>query len=205
MTSLDEPRISKLSEVIEVLSRINLENDEETVRDIASLLRRVEEEHMESLLRILRMDFGEATRLMGTNILKKIVSEAVANITSLKQSRVEELIETGRIREAICKKNRILTSEGLSISQAYQGMLEACRLSGKGSISSKVRILEGLLSKSSEEETVFIINTLTQGRKAISYELIIRALEKLYNTQFGEATISGEFYEKVKKMLDNAR
>ncbi|MBO3769714.1 MAG: hypothetical protein JTT15_04895 [Candidatus Brockarchaeota archaeon] len=205
MKSLDEPKVSKFSEVVKVLNRISLESENEAVESITSLLRRVDREYIESLLRILRMDFGEASRLLGTSLMKKIVSEAVASITSLKLSEVEELIEAGRISGIVSKKSSVLTEEGLSIGQVYQRILEACRIRGKGSISSKSRVLASLLSKSSEEEAIFIINMLTRGRKVVSDELLIRALEETFNTSFRDNLISEDFYEKVKRMIEECR
>ncbi|MQK95479.1 hypothetical protein, partial [Escherichia coli] len=109
--------------------------------------------------------------------------EALASITPLKQNDVEELLENGKVGEILRRRSRILIDEGLSISQVYTSMLEVCRVSGKGSIGSKARKLANLLSKSSEEEAVFIVSMLIHGERKISDELLIKALEKAFNTR----------------------
>ncbi|MEM1557466.1 MAG: hypothetical protein QXI11_01660 [Thermoproteota archaeon] len=205
MTSLSRPLVDAFSEVVEALNKLDYESDDEAVNEIASLIERVDEKHVESLLRILRMDFGEASRLFGTRLLKRIVSEALASITPLKQSEAEELIETGRVREALRKRSRVLIDRKLSISQVYTGILEVCRVSGKGSIGSKAGELASLLNKSSEEEAVFIVGMLINGSRRISDRLLIRALEKAFNTRLEDALGSGEFYERVKRLVEECK
>ncbi|MEM2487765.1 MAG: hypothetical protein QXR44_04170 [Thermoproteota archaeon] len=197
--------VDAFSEVVEALNKLDYESDDEAVNEIASLIERVDEKHVESLLRILRMDFGEASRLFGTRLLKRIVSEALASITPLKQSEAEELIETGRVREALRKRSRVLIDRKLSISQVYTGILEVCRVSGKGSIGSKAGELASLLNKSSEEEAVFIVGMLINGSRRISDRLLIRALEKAFNTRLEDALGSGEFYERVKRLVEECK
>ncbi|MBO3799672.1 MAG: hypothetical protein FGF52_01230 [Candidatus Brockarchaeota archaeon] len=205
MTSLSKPRIKMFSEVVEALNRLGFESEDEAVNEIASLIERVDEKHVESLLRILRMDFEEASRLIGTQLLIRIVSEALASITPLKQNDVEELLENGKVGEILRRRSRILIDEGLSISQVYVGMLEVCRVSGKGSIGSKARKLANLLSKSSEEEAVFIVSMLIHGERKISDELLIKALEKAFNTRLDSAMGSEGFYERIKQLIKECR
>jgi len=201
MKSSSKRELNRLSDVVKALERIASEGSDERVDEIASLLKRVDEESVESLLRILRMDFGEASRLFGTHLLKRIVSEALGSITPFKQSEVEELLEAGRVSEALRKRSRALISEGLSVNQAYNGMVEACRISGKGSIGFKAKKLASLLNKSSEEEALFIISVLIGERRGVGDETILKALEKAFNTRLDDAIGSGEFYEKVKRLI----
>ncbi len=198
-------RHGDFSEVVRVLNKLEMESEEEKASNIASLLKSVDENSVESLLRILRMDFGEASRIVGTRLARRIVSEAVASITSRRQSEVEELLEKGSVDEALRRRSRALTGESLTISQAYSGMLEACRISGKSSIGSKASKLASLLNKASDEEAAFIVSTLIQGGRRVSDGLLLKALEKVFGKSLGNSIGSKDFYEKARRLVKECK
>lgn len=202
MTSSNRNVTESFSQVVRVLNRLKTESEEEKVNSISSLLKSVDEKSFESLLRILRMDFGEASKILGTRLVKRIVSEAVANITFRRLSEVEELLEAGRVGEALRGRSRTLTGGGLTISQAYSGMLEACRVSGKGSIGFKAVKLARLLNKASDEEAVFIVSTLIRGERQVGDKLLLKALEKSFGKPLSDAVGSEDFYEKARRMVE---
>ncbi|MEM2584237.1 MAG: hypothetical protein QXU09_02700 [Thermoproteota archaeon] len=202
MTSSNKYVTEDFSEVVRVLNRLKVESEEEKVGSIASLLKSVDEKSFESLLKMLRMDFGEASKILGTHLARRIVSEAVASITSRRQSEVEELLEAGGVGEALRGRSRALTGRGLTISQAYSGMLEVCRVSGKGSIGSKAGRLARLLNKASDEEAVFIVSTLTRGERQVDDRLLLEALEKAFGKPLSDAAGSEDFYEKARRLVE---
>jgi ATP-dependent DNA ligase len=193
------------SEVVRVLNKLEMESEEEKVSSIASLLKSVDENNVKSLLRIFRMDFGEASRIVGTHLARKIVSEAIASITSRRQSEVEELLEAGRVDEALSGRSIALTGGGLTVNQAYSGMLEACKVSGKGSIGSKAGVLARLLNKASDEEAVFIVRTLIRGERQVSDELLVKALEKAFGKPLSDAPNYGDFYERTRRLVEECK
>jgi hypothetical protein len=198
MKSLNKKGFNELKEVIKALERMEAVSDKDAVREMASLLARVDREHVESLLRIVRMDFGEASRLFGTNLIKRVVSEAMASIAPLKQSEAEELLEAGRIGEVLRRRSRVLTERGVSINQAYLGIVDACGISGKSSIGSKAKALANLLNKASIEEAVFIINLLTGKGRRVSDELVLKAVAEAFQVSPDDVK-SLDVYEAVKQ------
>lgn len=199
---------------VEVLNRLEEQglDREDAARDIAALLKTVDAEQVESLLRIMRMDFGEASRIIGTHLARRIVSEALASITPLKHGEVEDLLRSGKIGEALSRRSTTLIEEGLSVSQAYMEILDACSISGKGSIGSKASRLAGLLNRASEGEALFILSMLLGKRRPVSDELILRASgEAFYGSadngvkMIGEEARAGDIYKVIKKAVKNAR
>ncbi|MBO3832001.1 MAG: hypothetical protein FGF51_01245 [Candidatus Brockarchaeota archaeon] len=168
-------------DVAEVLNRLSVLGEQDAVREMAALFKKVDADCLETLLRIMRMDFGEASRLIGTYLMRRIVSEALAGITLLKQDEAEELVQSGRLRDVLSRRSSILLEKGLSIDQAYLGMLEACRISGKSSIAFKVKSLTGLLNKASDEEAFLIVNMLMGRQKPVDDRLILKALGEAFH------------------------
>ncbi|MBO3753913.1 MAG: hypothetical protein FGF53_03430 [Candidatus Brockarchaeota archaeon] len=168
-------------DVAEVLNRLSVLGEQDAVREMAALFKKVDADCLETLLRIMRMDFGEASRLIGTHLLRRIVSEALAGITLLKQDEAEVSVQSGRLRDVLSRRSSILLEKGLSIDQAYLGMLEACRISGKSSIGFKVKSLTGLLNKASDEEAFLIVNMLMGRQKPVDDRLILKALGEAFH------------------------
>lgn len=165
---------------------------------MVALFKKVDAGCFGTMLKIMRRDFEEASRLIGTHLLRRMVSEALARITPLRQDEVEELLESGRLKEVLSRRSSGLLERGLDIEQAYLGMLEACRISGKGSISSKVKGLAVLLSKASDEEAVLIANILTGRQKPVDDGLILKALEEAFrgSVSMGTGTTCGGGHPK---------
>lgn len=198
--------------VAEVLNRLSggEPGEKDAVRELAALFKKVDAGCFETLLRIVRKDFGEASRLIGTSLLRRIVSEALASITMLRQDEVESLLQSGGLKKILSRRSSMLLEKGLSIDQAYLGMLEACRLSGKSSTASKVKSLTVLLSRSSNEEATFIVNMLMGKQGCVSDELILRALGEAFRGSVnireitGEASLLSDFYKVVTQVIKNA-
>lgn len=182
-------------DVAEALNRLSGLGEQDAVREMAALFKKIDADCLETLLRIMRRDFGEASRLVGTHLLRRIVSEALARITLLKQDVAEGLVQSGRLRDVLNRRSSILLEKGLSIDQAYLGMLEACRISGKSSIASKVKSLTGLLNKASDEEAILIVNMLTGRQEPVDDRLILRALGEAFHGS--AATGSGIINEEA--------
>jgi hypothetical protein len=168
-------------DVAEALNRLSGLEEQDAVREMAALFKKIDADCLETLLRIMRRDFGEASRLVGTHLLRRIVSEALARITLLKQDVAEGLVQSGRLKDVLNRRSSILLEKELSIDQAYLGMLEACRISGKSSIASKVKSLAGLLNKASDEEAILIVNMLMGRQKPVDDRLILRALGEAFH------------------------
>jgi hypothetical protein len=192
----------RFQNVAEVLNRLNELNEENAIRVMVALFKKVDANCLETLLRIMRMDFGEASRLIGTHLLKRIVSEALARITPLKQDMVERLVRSGRLDDVLKRRSSILLEKELSIEQAYLGMLEACEVSGKSSIASKVKSLAGLLNKASDEEVVLIINMLTGRQKPVDDRLILKALSEAFcsSAATGMGIINEQDFQDIYKV-----
>lgn len=198
--------------IVEALNRLEHESDrDKAVLEIALLLRTVDAEQVESLVKIMRMDFGEASRIVGTHLARRIVSEALASITSLKHSEIEELLQTGKIGEALSRRSTVLLGEELTVGQAYTRILDTCSVSGKSSISVKAKSLAGLLNKASNEEAAFILSIMLGKRRPVGDELILRAVgEAFYGSagngfrMIGGEDSGGEIYKVVKQVVENA-
>jgi hypothetical protein len=184
-------------DVAEVLNRLGRGMGEQNaVMEIAALFKKVDADCFETLLRIMRRDFGEASRLIGTHLLRRIVSEALARVTLLRQDEVEGLLQSGKLGEALSGRSSVLLEKGLSIDQAYLGMLEACRISGKSSIASKVKSLTRLLNKASDEEASLIINILLGKQDPVGDRLILKALGEAFHgsASIGVGAMNEEYY-----------
>ncbi|MEM2939950.1 MAG: hypothetical protein QW304_00135 [Thermoproteota archaeon] len=198
--------------IVEALNRLEHESDrDKAVREIALLLKTVDAEQVESLVKIMRMDFGEASRIVGTHLARRIVSEALASITPLKHSEVEDLLQTGKIGEALSRRSTVLLGEELTVDQAYTRILDACSVSGKSSISVKAKSLAGLLNKSSSEEAAFILSIMLGKRRPVGDELILRAVEEAFYGSAGNRfrmisskASGGDIYKAVKQAVENA-
>ncbi|MCX8184112.1 MAG: hypothetical protein N3F08_06820 [Crenarchaeota archaeon] len=197
-------------DVAGVLNRLSGLEEQDTVCEIAALFKKVDSNCIENLIRMMRMDFGEASRLIGTHLLRRIVSEALAGITLLKQDMVEGLVQSGRLKDVLSRRSSILLEKGLSIDQAYLGMLEACRISGKSSITFKVKSLTGLLSKASDEEAILIVNILMGRQKPVDDRLILKALDEAFHGSTAGVGMAGEeaslkdIYKVVLQVVKNA-
>ncbi|MEM2930195.1 MAG: hypothetical protein QW797_04990 [Thermoproteota archaeon] len=185
--------------------------EKDAILELAALFKKVDVSCFETLLRIMRKDFGEASRLIGTSLMRRMVSEALASIATLRQDEAESLLESGRLREAFgSRRSSTLLEKGLSIDQAYLGMLEACRLSGKSSMASKVKRLTMLLSRSSEEEAILIVNMLVGKHGGVSDRLILKALREAFGGSavieeiMGEANRLRDFYKVAMQIVENA-
>jgi len=186
-------------DVAEVLNRLSRGMGEQNaVREMAALFKKVDADCFETLLRMMRRDFGEASRLIGTHLLRRIVSEALARVTLLRQDEVEELLHSGKLGEVLSRRSNVLLERGLSIEQAYLGMLEACRISGKSSIASKVKSLAWLLSRASDEEAILIVNMLMGRQDPVGDRLILKALGEAFHgsASIGVETMNEENYLK---------
>ncbi|MEM2981170.1 MAG: hypothetical protein QW385_07415 [Thermoproteota archaeon] len=198
--------------IVEALNRLEHESDrDKAVREIALLLKTVDAEQVESLVKIMRMDFGEASRIVGTHLARRIVSEALASITPLKHSEVEDLLQTGKIGEALSRRSTVLLGEELTVDQAYTRILDACSVSGKSSISVKAKSLAGLLNKSSSEEAAFILSIMLGKRRPVGDELILRAVGEAFYGSAGNRfrmisskASGGDIYKAVKQAVENA-
>jgi|YelNatPaOPRAMG01_1025707.scaffolds.fasta_scaffold48038_3 hypothetical protein len=198
--------------LVEAFNRLEHESDrDKAVREIALLLKTVDAEQVESLVKIMRMDFGEASRIVGTHLARRIVSEALASITPLKHSEVEDLLQTGKIGEALSRRSTVLLEEELSLDQAYSRILDACSVSGKSSISVKAKILAGLLNKASNEEAAFILSIMLGKRRPVRDELILRAVGEAFYGSAGNGfrmidgkASAGDIYKVVKQAIENA-
>ncbi len=198
-------------DVAEALNRLSMLEEQDAVWEIAALFKKVDANCLETLLRIMRMDFGEASRLIGTHLLKRIVSEALAGITLLKQDVAEGLVQSGRLKDVLSRRSSILLEKRLSIDQAYLGMLEACRMSGKSSIASKVKSLTGLLNKASDEEAILIVNMLMGRQKPVDDRLILKALDEAFHGSaaagfgmMGEEASLKDIYKVALQVVKNA-
>lgn len=195
-----------------MLNRIERESDrDKAVQEIALLLKTVDARQVEILVRIMRMDFGEASRIVGTHLARRIVSEALASITPLKYCEVEELLQMSKIDEALSRRSVTILGEELNVDQAYFGILDVCSISGKGSINPKARRLAGLLNKASNEEAVFILSMLLGKLRPVEDELILRAAgEAFYGSvdkgvkMIGEEAFREDFYKAMKRAVENA-
>ena len=199
-------------DVAEVLNRLGGGiGEQNAVMEMAALFKKVDADCFETLLRIMRRDFGEASRLIGTHLLRRIVSEALAKVTLLRQDEVEGLLQSGKLGEALSGRSSVLLEKGLSIDQAYLGMLEACRISGKSSIASKVKGLTRLLNKASDEEAILIINILVGKQDPVSDVLILKALGEAFHGSarigmgaMNEENYLGDIYKVAMRVVENA-
>ncbi|MGQ9595944.1 MAG: hypothetical protein ACUVQY_04190 [Thermoproteota archaeon] len=177
------------------------------VDELVSFLRRVDRSSAINAIRILRGDFGEASKPIGTHLMRRIVSEALANVTPMKHSEIEELMERGELRKVISSRGTRLIQGSLSIDETYRGMLDVCAISGKGSIGYKAKSLVRLLNKASDEDAYLIIKILLGEHPKMDDELILRAVgkvaygseEKLIGTNWH--SIPGSIYRAVERAL----
>ncbi|MGQ9478770.1 MAG: hypothetical protein ACUVQ0_01950 [Thermoproteota archaeon] len=156
------------------------------IDSIATIIRSNPEE-AEFIMRMLKMDFGEASRLLGTHLIKRIVSEALAMTTPLSRRDVEDLLEKNSLEILFKSKSSTLFERHLSIRQVYFEMLDVCRIKGKSSIGPKARKLACLLGRVSREEAIFIVSVLTGRQRPLEDEAILRITDEVSRYLSGSA------------------